>query len=79
MTIHTKEVQVTEIHTVAVQCNKCKKKYTPDDIIEWQEFLIIRRTGGYSSVFGDGCVYRIDLCQSCMFNLLSKYVEYIDE
>jgi hypothetical protein len=35
-------------------CDRCGKKITLDDIVEWEEKYLIRFTGGYGSVFGDG-------------------------
>lgn len=30
--------------------------------------------GGYSSIFGDGVIVRLDLCQYCVKKLLGEYL-----
>ena len=53
-------------------CDRCKREY--DDILETQEFLHYRNYAGYSSVFGDGNILRLDLCQHCVKALLNDYI-----
>lgn len=77
--IYTKDIQVTEKHITALQCNRCNKMILPDDIIEWQEFISWELVGGYSSVWGDGSRVRIDLCQKCAYELLHEYAEDLPE
>jgi len=79
MTIQLQEVTKIEKEVMSITCNKCKKTATPDDTIEWQEFFSYVSSGGYGSVFGDSQLYRIDLCQNCLQELLGSFVEYIDE
>ena len=79
MTIKTEQVQVIEEQVTSVTCNKCKKVVEPDDMIEWQEFFMYVTRGGYGSIIGDEQPYRIDLCQSCMKEVLGPYIELVKE
>lgn len=54
-------------------CDRCGKKITPDDIVEWEEKYLVRFTGGYGSVFGDGEQIECDLCQSCLHELIGPF------
>ena len=56
-------------------CDKCGKRITPDDWIDWQEALQIRFTGGFGSVFGDEMSFRCDLCQHCVKDVLGEYIK----
>lgn len=82
-----KTIEVTETKTemkvVAVQCDKCKKEFlirdgndesVEEDIYEIQEFHFIDFIGGYASVFGDGNNVKCDLCQKCLYKLISRYM-----
>ena len=60
-----KEVNIVRI-AVKFFCDICGKEYKPDDHFEIQEFLHIRRTGGYGSVFGDEERIECDICQHCL-------------
>lgn len=62
-----KDIPATKI------CDKCAKKVTVDDMIEWQEFYHIRLTGGYGSVFGDTEEVKCDLCQKCLLEMIKDY------
>jgi len=54
-------------------CDRCGKSITPDNFIEWEEKQVIRFTGGYGSVFGDGAQVECDLCQSCFYELVGPF------
>lgn len=62
-------------------CDKCGRKITLNavnkckqlDVIEWQEFYHINFEGGYGSIFGDGEVVRVDLCQHCLKEILEHF------
>ena len=57
-----------------IQCDFCKKSFTEADVFELQEFLYIRFTGGYSSLFGDGAEVECDICQRCLKEIIKdKY------
>ena len=59
---------------VSITCDVCKKEFDlKKDIMEVQEFQSIKFTGGYDSVFGDGAVMKLDICQYCLKSLLGKY------
>lgn len=57
---------------VSITCDICKK--THDDDIELQEFVSIRETGGYGSIFGDMSAIGVDICQHCLKEKLGKYL-----
>lgn len=55
-----------------IQCDFCKKSFTEADDFELQEFLYIRFTGGYASVFGDGSEVECDICQHCLKEIIKE-------
>jgi hypothetical protein len=65
---------------VSITCDKCGKTFENKeeipDIFEIQEFFHIKNRGGYGSVFGDGDLLSIDLCQHCMKEILER--EFVD-
>ncbi len=65
----TREEQVP----VECVCDRCGKKITPDDVFEWEEKYLVRFTGGYGSVFGDGEQIECDLCQACLYELIGPF------
>ncbi len=65
----------------SITCDVCKKEYNckkgergNDDIMEVQEFNHIRFQGGFNSIFRDGVVMKIDICQHCLKKLLGEYM-----
>ena len=65
---------VERTQTVLVTCDICGDIFDADHHMELQEFLHIRRIGGFLSVFGDGEVIECDICQYCLKDLLKdKY------
>jgi len=60
----------------SVICDVCKKKYSfsGEEGMEAQEFQHIRVNGGYGSVFGDGAVWAVDICQHCFKEIMGKYL-----
>ena len=54
-------------------CDICKRESHPGDF-EWQEFSSIKYTAGYNSVFGDGTIIEIDICQHCLKDKLDEYI-----
>lgn len=60
----------------SIICDVCKKEYgyKGDDVMEAQEFQHIRIQGGYDSVFGDGIMMKLDICQHCLKRLLGEYM-----
>lgn len=68
----TQEIEIIDGFT----CNKCGKTHT--DVYEMQEMFRHKIAGGFGSVWGDGSVYDIVLCQHCAHELLQSYAEPID-
>lgn len=64
---------VEESMPLACICDRCSRSITPDDCSEWEEKQLIRFTGGYGSVFGDGTQVECDLCQSCVEALIGAF------
>jgi len=69
--IETQQVEKIE----AIICDCCGVEY--DDPMELQEFLSHSDRGGYGSVFGDGYLIEIDMCQRCIKNILGPYVRVL--
>jgi hypothetical protein len=70
----TKEAKVEEREVASIQCDRCKKDY--DNTKDWdetQEFHHIYFTGGYGSVFGDGCKVECNICQHCLKRFIEKH------
>jgi hypothetical protein len=57
----------------ACTCDRCHRRMTPDDP-GWHERLSVAFTGGFDSVFGDGCEVEIDLCQQCVKETLGAWL-----
>lgn len=54
---------------ISLTCDACGKTFddqTMGGVIEKQEAMTIRLTGGYGSIFGDGYTIAADLCQHCL-------------
>ena len=66
--------RVKEEQIAAYICDRCKKR-VGDDWIERQEMLRWRKFGGYGSVFGDGNLITLDLCQSCTKEVLGDFIQ----
>lgn len=64
-----KDVKTTLRKVVGFECSCCKRKFGEDDIVEMQEALHWRSTGGYGSVWGDGNTVEISLCQTCTLTM----------
>ena len=59
----------------SITCDICKKEFFGGiDDMEIQEFLSIRGTGGFGSVFGDGERINYDFCQHCIFDFIKGAV-----
>ncbi len=61
-----------EMELKKIICDSCKKEYT--DEFEFEEFLSIGKENGYGSIFGDGTVLHLDLCQYCVKKILGQYI-----
>lgn len=73
----TIEETVTKTRLVSIICDCCKREF--DDDMDLQEFLSYYNTGGYSSVFGDGTVMSLELCQDCVKKLLGELIQFHSE
>jgi hypothetical protein len=71
--INTVTVQVSNEVISSIVCDKCKKRITPEDMVEYQELYFIRFIGGYGSVFGDSSEVSVDLCQCCLMDLIKPF------
>jgi len=66
---------VEENIPISMTCDVCKKEYNnKTDAMEIQEFKCIQVNGGYGSVFGDGSVFELDICQHCLKKMLGEYM-----
>lgn len=54
-------------------CSVCGRDLLKDEY-EGQEAFCFCQTGGYGSVFGDGCEISIDICQHCMKEKLGEFI-----
>jgi len=70
-----KKVIVEEEKLVEFNCSVCGMDLLADEM-ELQETFSFTNFGGYSSVFGDGSMVSIDMCQHCFKRLLGKYCTY---
>jgi len=78
--INKEKIEVKEEieREVSVTCDICGKTYFLDkqseDIFEVQEFIHIKNDCGYGSVFGDGDIVELDMCQHCFKEKLGQYI-----
>ena len=73
-----KFVNVKQKQLIELSCSVCGLNLM-DDELEKQEAVHFGDTGGYSSVFGDGVTYYIDICQHCFKKILGKYCTIVGE
>jgi len=74
--IETKSVRRKVDEPVAKVCDRCGKRVvldSPENRCVAQEFIRINHTCGFDSVIGDGLILDIDLCDSCIKELLLPY------
>ena len=68
----TRTVTVTENY---VTCDRCGREMLPkNQDCEHQERLAVRFRAGYGSVFGDGSLVELDLCQHCVKDVLRSWL-----
>jgi len=65
------KIQTEKSLIASIVCDVCKKEF--NDLFEMQEFISINKNCGYESIFGDGSIIDIDICQCCFKELLAKY------
>lgn len=46
---------------------------------EWNERVSINFHGGYHSIFGDGNVVEMDLCQHCVKEVLGQWIRVTEQ
>lgn len=63
------------LEVAAFICDRCQRRVTPDDPDNgFHETLSIAYSGGFCSIFGDGCRVSIDLCQHCVKETLGPWL-----
>ena len=62
----------------AMTCDICGKDILTD-FVESQECFNIVHSCGYGSLFGDGSIITIDICQKCFKEKLGQYIGYISK
>lgn len=75
---YTREKNITMVCVSHYICDRCRCVINIDDDIGIQEMLHWRNNCGYGSIFGDGSVIKIDLCQQCVKQLLGEYIQYLE-
>ena len=72
----TKKEKITVTALKGIVCDICGKRHNTDEgweDMEIQEFVCVHRTGGYSSIFGDGEKIDVDICQYCFYKICQEY------
>lgn len=57
----------------ACVCDRCGLRMVPSDI-EWGGKLSLSWRGGFGSVFGDGVLVSVDLCERCVRDALGQWL-----
>ena len=65
-----KETKASEVESIV--CDVCGEHYT--DTLDIQEFTSINKVGGYASVFGDGDIISLDICEHCLEEKLGEFI-----
>ena len=75
MTTIYEERRTTTMIAITLKCDCCKKEYSiRGDNFETQEFLRFSNEGGYGSIFGEGKIITLDLCQYCIKERLGDLI-----
>ena len=69
-----KKRKITQDYLCSITCDCCKTEYFNTEMFEIEEFLCLEKMAGYVSIFGDGNLIQLDLCQRCVKKLLGKYI-----
>jgi hypothetical protein len=72
MAVELIKTEVDMLHVV--ECDRCGLDLKFHEL-ERQECLSWQNTGGFGSIFGDGAMIRIDLCQSCVQSVLGEWLD----
>jgi hypothetical protein len=71
------EYREKTVQEVAVcVCDRCQLRIVPEDA-DWQERISISYSGGFDSIFGDGNLISIDLCQRCVRETLGPWLRIV--
>ncbi len=72
MKIRKAEKVTTEVLILEkIICDVCHKEFS--DHHDFNQVIEIYRDNGYSSLFGDGTVLKLDICEECFSKLLKPY------
>lgn len=63
--INKKTIKVEVDMEESIECDVCGLSADSQDC-EYQEFTKIKFGAGYGSIFGDGNIVEIDICQNCL-------------
>ena len=75
--VRTKTVTRPETY---VTCDRCSREMLPGDLdCEHQERLTVGFRAGYSSVFGDGNLVEVDMCQHCIKEVLGPWLRVTED
>jgi len=66
-----------EPYTKEISCDRCGLNAVLDDL-EFHEFTSIDMRAGYGSIFGDGNLVQIDLCQHCLRGTLGQWIRVVE-
>jgi len=73
--LKTEVVKVDTYKILGKICDVCDNEFDISNVIECQEFIHINECGGYGSVFGDGSIIKLDICQHCFYKHFSFYIQ----
>lgn len=65
-------------YTKQLRCDRCGRLAQVGDDPEFHEFTSIGYTAGYGTIFGDGNLVEIDLCQRCLKDTLGPWLRVSD-
>lgn len=58
----------------SIECDRCHKEVTRNDIFELQEFVSLDIHCGYGSkTWGDLHQVEVDFCEQCIYDLVAEY------
>lgn len=60
------------------KCDVCGLDFLENEN-EGEEAVAFHKFGGYSSIFGDGSEFYIDMCQHCFKKILGEYINIVIE
>jgi len=71
-------VQIVQKEATKWTCDICGLDFI-ENTLEAEEAISIHKFGGYSSIYGDGSEYYLDMCQHCFKKILGQYVNIVVE